>query len=293
MKLINSPRLTIFQTLCAMIFTALISTSSFAAATLDEALAMQDDATKERYQHRHPKQTLEFFGIESGMKVAEALPGGGWYSKILIPVLGSEGHLIGLDYDHDMWQYFGGFATEEFIEKRKTWPTTWAENAQEWRADNGAKVTAATLSSMPAELEGSLDAVLFIRALHNLARFSDKAPYLDNAMKAAYTALKPGGVVGIVQHQAREDRPNAWADGNNGYLKKSFVMKTMANAGFKFVGESSINENPKDQADEGDIVWRLPPTLGGSKDNPALKEKMEAIGESNRMTLKFVKPAKS
>jgi len=258
---------------------------------LASALEAQDDKAKARYQYRNPKQTLEYFGIEPGMKVLEALPGGGWYSKILLPYLGENGHLLGVDYAIEMWPHFGGFANEKFMEKKKRWTTTWVEEAQPWRGETGASVSAATFSTMPSDIDGTLDAALFIRASHNMARFSDKANYLGDAMSATYKALKPGGIVGIVQHKAREDRPDSWAAGSNGYLKKSTIMQTMKTAGFEFVGESDINANPKDQAGEGDIVWRLPPSLSGAKDNEELKAKMLAIGESNRMTLKFRKPS--
>jgi predicted methyltransferase len=102
--------------------------------------------------------------------------------------------------------------------------------------------------------------------------------------------LKPGGVVGIVQHQAREDKSDAWADGTQGYMKRSYVKRMMERAGFELVEESSLNENPKDQPGDEDGVWRLPPSLSTSQDNPKLQETYKAIGESNRMTLLFRKP---
>jgi len=126
--------------------------------------------------------------------------------------------------------------------------------------------------------------------MDNLARFEPKEASLSNAFKETYTVLKPGGIVGIVQHQAREDRPDDWANGDNGYLKKSFLVSKMQDAGFEFVGESNINENPRDQATVGDIVWRLPPSLSGARDDAEKQAAMTAIGESNRMTLKFRKP---
>lgn len=258
---------------------------------LAAVLEAQDDKAKARYQYRNPKQTLEYFGIEPGMKVLEALPGGGWYSKILLPYLGEKGHLIGVDYAMDMWPHFGGFANQEFMEKKKTWAKTWTEKAQPWRGESGASVSAATFSTLPSDIDGTLDAALFIRALHNMARFTDKGNYLGDAMSATFKALKPGGIVGIVQHHGREDRPDSWATGENGYLKTSYIMETMKAAGFEFVSESDINANEKDQAAEGDFVWRLPPSLSGAKDNEELKAKMLAIGESNRMTLKFRKPS--
>ena len=260
------------------------------ASTLGSIIASQSEEHLARQASRNPQATLEFFGVEKGMSVVEALPGGGWYSKILLPFLGANGSLLGVDYAQNMWPNFS-FSNDEFLKKRETWTTTWPEGAQEWRGDNGAPVSAAKFGSIPENQHGQYDAFLFIRALHNLARFSDKEPYLQNALKDAFNLLKPGGVLGIVQHQAREDRSDSWADGSNGYLKKSMLVKEVEAAGFEFVAESAVNNNDKDQAKEGDIVWRLPPSLSGSKDDADKKAKMQAIGESHRMTLKFVKPA--
>ena len=255
--------------------------------SLDEILAAQPEATKARYPHRHPAETLAFFGIEPGMTVVEALPGGGWYTRILLPYLGADGQLIGANYAHDMWPKFG-FFEDEFIEQMKTWYQDWPEQANAW-AEDDAPVTAFDLGSMPAELEGTADAVLFIRALHNLARFESDGGYLTKALDDAYRILKPGGIVGVVQHEARPEKSDEWASGSQGYLKKSFVIQRMEDAGFEFVAESDINANPEDQPGDEDIVWRLPPTLMTSQENPELKAEMEAIGESNRMTLKFRK----
>ncbi len=256
---------------------------------LKAALSQQDETNKERFSSRNPEQTLDFFGIQPGMTVVEILPGGGWYSKILIPYLGSNGQLIGADYSQKLWSNFG-FMTPERIEAKKTWVSTWTAQAQEWRSDDSASIAAFQFDEMPSSMAGTADAVLYIRALHNLARFEPKEASLSNAFKETYTVLKPGGIVGIVQHQAREDRPDDWANGDNGYLKKSFLVSKMQDAGFEFVGESNINENPRDQATVGDIVWRLPPSLSGARDDAEKQAAMTAIGESNRMTLKFRKP---
>lgn len=260
------------------------------SVALAAALDAQDAKSKTRYEARHPGETLRFFGIVPGMRVVEALPGGGWYSKILLPYLGEEGALMGVDYNLAMWPNFG-FATEEWVEKRKSWPATWTQDAQQWGGDHSAPVSAATFGTMPADSAGTYDAVLFIRALHNLARFEPQGGFLTSALGDAYNVLKPGGVVGIVQHEAREDRSDSWADGSSGYLKKSFVIRQMEKAGFEFVEEFGINENPRDQADEGDVVWRLPPSLGDSQEDDQRKADMLAIGESNRMTLLFRKPS--
>ncbi|MGV8837147.1 class I SAM-dependent methyltransferase [Cellvibrio sp.] len=239
-----------------------------------------------RYAARHPVETLGFFGIKPGDTVVEALPGEGWYSKILLPYLGAEGRLVAVDYSLDMWPEFGGFATPEFIAQRKAWPAQFAVDAKTWGGTYGAKGEAYTFATMPAELTGKVDAVLFIRALHNLARFDAKGNYLKQALAETHRVLKPGGVVGIVQHAMPEDKPDAWADGSRGYLKRSYVISTMTSAGFEFVGESDINKNPKDDPQADDNVWRLPPSLSGTEEH---KAKNRLIGESNRVTLLFKK----
>ena len=263
---------------------------AYAGSSLDAALDAQADEAKVRYQYRHPKETLTFFGIEPGMTVVEALPGGGWYSKILIPYLGKDGRLVGVDYDQEMWQNFG-FMTPERIEERKTWVDTWTAEAAEWRGENGAEISAYKFNAVPEDAAGTADAILFIRAMHNLARFEEKGGFMTQALKDAHTLLKPGGIFGVVQHRARDDRPDAWADGSSGYLKKDKVIKAMEAAGFEFVGESDVNENDKDQATEGDIVWRLAPSYATSRDDEEKQKEIQKLGESHRMTLKFRKPA--
>lgn len=258
------------------------------ATSLDTILSAQKDSAKARYAFRNPKETIQYFGIEPGMTVADVLPGGGWYSSIILPYLGDDGHYVGVDYSIDMWGKFGGFATPEFLEKKKTWPATWTADAMEWRGGTNAKVTAFAFGGAPKDLKGSVDRVLLIRALHHLHRF-DQA-HLEGAMNDIKYILKPDGIVGIVQHRGGEDQGDAWAGGDNGYMKQSRVIEIMEMAGFELAGEpSEINANPKDQAksDDKDKVWRLPPTLGTSKDDPELQAKMEAIGETDRMTLKF------
>ncbi len=264
--------------------------AAMGAAALATVLAAQPEEVQARFVYRHPAETLAFFGIEPGMTVLEALPGGGWYSKILAPYLGTEGTLVGVDYDKSMFPLFG-FMSDEQLAAKETWPEDWTETARGWFDTPVASIDAAQFGAMPAEAAGTLDAALFIRALHNMARFEDQGGFLTSAMAEVYTALKPGGVVGVVQHMAPEDAPDDWASGANGYLKKSFVIATLTDAGFELVDESSINENPNDQPTTEDRVWRLPPTLSGSKDNPELAAERTAIGESTRMTLKFRKPA--
>lgn len=269
--------------------TAAAGDSEDAASKLAGVLAEQPDAVQARYPHRRPAQTLEFFGIEPGMTVVEALPGGGWYSRILLPYLGSEGRLIGANYPAGIWAEFGSF-DESFIESMQTWATDWPQQAEEWRGDGDAPVEAFVFGTMPRRLEGQADAVLLIRAMHNLARFDDAGGYLTTTLADIHRALKPGGIVGIVQHAARADMPDDWASGANGYLKEQFVIDRMTAAGFELAASSDINSNPNDQHTAEDSVWRLPPSYRGSADDPEKRAAMDAIGESNRMTLLFRKP---
>ncbi len=257
------------------------------APGLDEILAAQPDSAQARYQYRNPKETLEFIGIKPGMTVVEALPGGGWYSKVLLPYLGADGHLIGIDYSMDMWKEFD-FYSDEFGETKQVWTETWTADASGW-VENGASVSAHVFGSVPEGETATADAALMVRALHNLARFEENGGYLSQALSDVHRMLKPGGILGVVQHQAPDSKADEWADGSRGYLKKSFVIDAATAAGFEYVGSSAVNENPNDQPGEEDIVWRLPPSYATSGDNEDMKAQMAAIGESNRMTLKFVK----
>ena len=280
------------RALLALTIFALSSTLSaegFDGERLDAVLDAQADETKARYGFRHPRDTLEFFGVAPGTVVVEALPGRGWYTKILAAYVGPEGSVLGVDYAQAMFPLFG-FFSEEQLKAKETWAADWVAGTAEWGIENGAPISAFVFGSMPEELKGTADTVLFVRALHNLARFEGDGQYLSAALQNAYDALKPGGVVGVVQHHAREDMPDDWAGGQNGYIKYRFVVDRMIEAGFEFVGAIDINANEADQPTTEDMVWRLPPSLVTSRDDPELREQMLAIGESNRMTLKFRKP---
>lgn len=257
---------------------------------LGAVLAAQPAEAQARYVYRHPRETLEFFGIEPGMSVLEALPGGGWYTKILLPYLGREGTLVGVDYAQDMFPLFGSFSAER-LKAKETWVEDWTADARAWFDEPVAAIEAFQFGRMPADFEGELDAALLIRVLHNMARFESQGGFLTTALAEIHRALKPGGLLGVVQHRAPADAADAWADGSAGYLKQSFVIDALTAAGFEFVAESDINANPKDRPTSEDIVWRLPPSLASSRDDPERAAAMKAIGESNRMTLLFRKPA--
>ncbi|MBV1901792.1 MAG: hypothetical protein KUG56_08980 [Kordiimonadaceae bacterium] len=262
----------------------------FDGAALDAVLALQSDEMKARYKYRHPKETLAFFGITPGMTVGDLLPGRpGYYSRILSSYLGEEGKVVGIDYSMDMWNVWQD-GKDEFLEKRANWAGRWTENAQKELAGNGAALAATALGAAPAEIAGKLDAIVAFRAMHHLNRFEHKGGHFTKGLAAMFAALKPGGIVGIVQHRAPEGNSDAWAVGDNGYIKQAALVKSMEVAGFVFDGASEINANPKDMPTEEDKVWRLPPALGTSRENAELRATMEAIGESDRMTLKFHKP---
>lgn len=261
-------------------------------AELTQILSAQPDKTKARYQYRNPAETLTFFGLTPGMKVAEALPGGSWdgswYTRIIAPYLGKAGHLSGVDYPAELWPAFGGkYAKSEFIEAKAVWPAKWAGSVSGALGDAGPSVSAFTLSTVPGDAAGTYDAVLFIRALHNLSRFEADGGYMTMAINAAGTMLKPGGMVGVVQHRAPETMTAELANGQTGYLKQSDVIAAFEAAGFILKSTSEINANAKDVPGEGDIVWRLLPSL--RVEDEAKRELNKAIGETDRMTLKFVK----
>ena len=259
-------------------------------SALDAVLAAQSDDAKARYQYRNPKETLEFFGIEPDMTVVDTLPGDVWYAGILSDYLGSEGRVVGANFSLDHRAAMGGrYASEEYRTKNLNWPQDWSTERNAERGENDAPYSAFFYGSFPDEMQGSADAVLMVRAVHHLMRIGD-GEFFAEAVADINAVLKPGGIVGVVQHRAPETASDEWAKGGAGYVKQSAVIAAFEGAGFELVDSSEINANPKDQPTEEDFVWRLPPSLGTSRDDAELREKMIAIGESDRMTLMFRKP---
>ncbi|MCF6275511.1 MAG: methyltransferase [Robiginitomaculum sp.] len=264
------------------------SAKKFDKPALSQALSSQTDAVKARYGARHPTETLEFFGIAPGMTVLEALPGGGWYTKILLPYLGPEGRLEAGHYPDDMWKNIR--ADKDWIAARVEDTRIWPEKAAGWNIENAASIGSFSFSEMPSRMDGTVDAVLFIRTLHTLNQFEEKTGYFSATVSDAYRALKPGGVLGVVQHRAPVAKTDAWANGSHGYLKQDYMIKAFEDAGFIFEAASEINANPNDKPTADDVVWRLPPTLATTKENTPERAAILAIGESDRMTLRFRKP---
>ncbi len=252
---------------------------------LNTVLEAQSDEHKARYEFRHPAETMTFFGVEPDMTVVEVLPGGGWYSKILMPYLSDEGMLIGAGYQPEMFKSFFPNVSEERLTALAEFPNTFPGQAAEF--DDGATpVKGYLLGDAPDDLKGTVDMVLFIRALHNMHRVSPEN-YVTPVLEETYDLLKPGGIVGIIQHRAAEDMSDEWASGSAGYLKQSRVVELMEAAGFELVEASDINANALDTPTEEEIVWRLKPSRRGDE---AKRAEYDAIGESDRMTLKFRKP---
>ncbi len=256
---------------------------------LNEILAARSDDLKARDQYRHPKETIEFFGIKPGMRVAQVSPGQGWYTHIVAPLIGPDSAVYGIYYNPTMWGQIEGRYTEAQIAERIDHIHDFVPMVRQISGAQGITAAAYFFGDIDPALHGTLDVVTLVRTLHNIATVESRGGYLTEALTDVHNLLKPGGTVGVIQHRAPEDADDEWANGRWGYLKQSAVIAAFENAGFELVAESEINANPKDKPGPGDYVWRLPPASMLQSDDPELKAAMLAIGESDRMTLKFIK----
>ena len=230
-------------------------------------------ANVERDRYRHPFETLAFFGVEPDDTVVELWPGGGWYTEILAPYVLQGG---GTYYAAGLGE--GGLnAVRRMMEAN---PTLY-----------GGIRTAAFPAFEAGDTrvpDGTADVVLTFRNVHNwrMGYQRDNEPYGEEAFRQIFAMLRPGGVLGVVDHRLPEDA-DAERERTSGYIKTSTVRQLAEAAGFRFVGASEVNANPRDTADWPEGVWTLPPRLRlGDQD----RDRYLAIGESDRMTLKFVKP---
>jgi predicted methyltransferase len=250
---------------------------SSAEAVLDAAIAgpQRSGVNKARDVYRHPKEVLLFFGFKPDMTVVEIWPDTGWFSEILAPALRQRGRYVAAQYP---------------LEHRTTTPANRAARVafDAMVAANPAAYDQVVSSDLavPDRLAmvppGSADLVLSFRSVHVwMAR-----KYEDAMFKAAYDALKPGGVFGVTDHRA----PEGWSrekQVGSGYVTESFVIAAAQKAGFRLAGTSELKANPRDTKDYPKGVWALPPALAyGDQD----RAKYLAIGESDRMVIKFIKP---
>jgi predicted methyltransferase len=271
-----------------MVFSLLLGSTAIAPdVSLDQVLQARSPEDRARDTARHPNETLTFFQLAPGMTVAEVLPGEGWYTRILANYLGADGALYGVNYPDRLYPMFS-FATDEWIAERIAGTEKFPEQVRGF-TDNGINARGFTLSTIPPELAGTVDRVLLIRALHNLNRFESQAGTRSQALAAVRSMLKDDGLAGVVQHRAPATDDSSGTDGSRGYLNEAEVIRMFEQAGFELVATSEINANPLDQPGAEDNVWRLPPTLRTSTDDPELRAAMEAIGETDRMTLLFRK----
>lgn len=257
-----------------LILAALLATGLAGAAHADDALKsaiggeQRTAANKARDPARHPYETLRFFGIKPTMTVIELAPGGGWYTEILAPYLRDKGKLLGAAGSAESR---GGKAYRDKL----------AANAKVY--DKVMPVVFEPPGRIELGAPNSADLVVTFRNLHNWLGAGDDA--VLTVFKEVHKVLKPGGVLGVVEHRLPAKMTQD-AKASSGYMHEAYVIRMAESAGFKLDAKSEVNANPKDTADYEKGVWTLPPVLA-NKDQD--REKYMAIGESDRMTLRFVK----
>ena len=233
-----------------------------------------DNVARDRY--RHPAQTLAFFGVAPGQTVIEVTPGGGWYAEILAPVLRGNGQYIAAVVDPAALPAGGG---RDYQQKaRSTLEARFAAGPAQF---DGARVVAFDPAQPVFGAPGSADTVLTFRNVHNWR----SAQQAEGMFRGFFDVLKPGGTLGVVEHRAAGDVP---AQDKSGYVGQAQVIAMAQAAGFVLDGQSEINANARDTKDHPNGVWALPPS---NRHEAADKARFQAIGESDRMTLRFKKPA--
>lgn len=233
----------------------------------------RSEGNKARDAFRNPVETLQFFGLEPDMTVVEITPGGGWYTEILAPFLREEGTYIAAGFDPESPRDYHRTLYARFADKLAEHPDIYDHSViTVFDPEAGRDIAPA----------GSADMVLSFRNVHGWVRGGTA----EEAFEVFFTALKPGGTLGVVAHRADPETPHD-PEVASGYLHESLVISLAEDAGFTLVDSSEINANPLDTRDHPRGVWTLPPNLRLGEED---REKYLAIGESDRMTLKFRKP---
>lgn len=244
------------------------------AAALDRILAADHRSPENRARdvHRHPKETLLFFGIRPEMHVVEVWPGTGWYTEIIAPLVKGSGKYYAAQYAPNPESRYVTGILEEYDRKLKSRPDLFGE----------VVVTAFGPGNTELAPPESVDMVLTFRNIHNWMA----QDWASEAFAAMYRALKPGGVLGVVEHRGDPSKPQD-PRAKSGYVSEDYAIELIERAGFRLVAKSEVNANPRDTKDYEQGVWTLPPTFRlGDRD----REKYAQIGESDRFTLKFIKP---
>ena len=234
----------------------------------------RSEANRLRDKYRRPVETLTFFGVKPDSHVVEITPGRGWYSEILAPLLKANGTFTAVIYDADLTdnaylKKLNGFYKTKLGDSPKIYANVQLEEINH--------------KTPVFDLDSSADFVLTFRNVHNWA----KSGTTNEMFRSFYKSLKTGGVLGVVEHRARAGTPLSQQI-KSGYMTEQFVIKTAEKAGFVFNAGSDINNNSLDAKDHKNGVWTLLPVQRGLSDKE--KNVYAKIGESDRMTLKFVKP---
>lgn len=264
----------------AVVWVTLALSGAATARPMPPALAdaiaapQRTEAFRARDAYRHPQETLTFFEVQPTMTVVEIWPGGGWYTEILAPYLRDRGQYIAAGFAlTEKSPGYQGKSMISFVEKLR------ADPARYGKVGFTAMGPPESWSIAPPN---SADRVLTFRNVHNWI----DGGFAPEVFKAMFMALKPGGVLGVVEHRALPGTSIEQMK-DSGYVTEAEVQRLALEAGFRFESASEVNANPRDSKDYPKGVWTLPPRLAlADKD----REKYLAIGESDRMTLRFVKP---